>query len=194
MRFASVCLMSATVIAAAAAGLLQVSGVVALVVCAELIALAAYVVSRHARTFDLALTVGCLAVLKYFVFAQPELSAILHTSYPVFAFLDANWFIGGAAAISIPLSVHFGINSQDEPRTKSTIGVGKKIAFVASAAAWLTLAGALYVHLHGFDLLAIAVGMIMATCTGISISLICTTRTTGAGETHTRHQDATTST
>lgn len=152
----------ATLLAGAGAVWLGMPGLLVVVVCAVVIALGAFAVSRDARTINVAITVACVGLLKFVVFRQPPLTDLLHTQYAALSFLDSDWFIGGLAAISIPLSALFGIYGPLEGRNRLNLFGGSVARFLVTFAAWLSLSGALYAHFNGRDFVAVVVGVAAA--------------------------------
>jgi hypothetical protein len=153
-------LIPATLLAGAGAIWLGVPDLPVLVVCAVVIALGAFAVSRDARTFHIALVVASAGIVKFVVFAQPALSSLLHTKYAVFSFLGSDWFVGGIAAISIPLSALFGIYGPLQGRYPLNLFDGSIAKFLVTCSTWLAVAGALYAYFRGNDLVAGAVGVV----------------------------------
>ncbi|MBB4517244.1 hypothetical protein [Paraburkholderia fungorum] len=149
----------ATLLAGVGAIWLGMPGLFVLVVCALVIALGAFAVSRDARTISIAIALASAALLKFVVFRQPEVTDLLRTQYDLLSFMDSDWFIGGLAAISIPLSALFGIYGPLQGSYRLNLFGGSAGKFLISVAAWLATSGALYEHFRGHDQVAVVLGI-----------------------------------
>lgn len=152
----------ATLLVGAGAVWLGMPSLVVLVVCAVVIALGAFAVSRDGRTLTIALVVAALGAIKFLLFGQPAMADLLHTKYASFSFLYSDWLVGVIAAISIPLSGLFGFYGPLQGSYRVNLFNGSVARFLVTFAAWLSLSGALYAHFSGRDHVAIAVGVVTA--------------------------------
>lgn len=152
----------ATLLVGAGAIWLGIPGLVVLVVCAVVIALGAFAVSRDGRTLMIALIVASLVALKFLVVGQPAIAALLHTKYAAFSILYSDWLVGAIAAISIPLSGLFGIYGPLHGSYRVNFFGGSVMRFLVTFAAWLSIAGALYAHFSGSNVVAVGVGVAAA--------------------------------
>ncbi|MGF6440684.1 hypothetical protein [Paraburkholderia youngii] len=155
-----IALIPATLLAGAAATWLGMPGLIVMVICAVVIGLGAFAVSRDARTIYVTMPVAFAALMKFVVFAQPAFAKLLHTEYAAFSFTNSNLFVGALAAVSIPLSAFFGIYGPLQGRYRLNLFGGRIGNFLVTLAAWLGVSGALYAHFSGRDLVAVLVGIV----------------------------------
>ncbi|CAB3733178.1 hypothetical protein LMG22037_05773 [Paraburkholderia phenoliruptrix] len=154
-----IAIVPATLLAGGGAIWLGMPGLLVLVVCALVIAVGSFAVSRDARTISIAIALASAALLKFVVFRQPGVADLLRTQYETLSLLDSDWFVGCLAAISIPLSALFGIYGPLQGSYRLDLFGGSAGKFLISVAAWLATSGALYEHFSGHNQVAVVLGV-----------------------------------